>query len=167
MKKKSLRLKFIRKEMRETEQIENSGGIKFNEILLYAAWVISLVATVGSLFFSEVMLLPPCVLCWYQRIAMYPLVLIIGAGILMNDPRVKFYALPVCLAGLGTAVYHNLLYYGVIPESITPCTQGISCTTVQLEWLGFITIPLMALTAFVLIAVCLLLYKSKEKLAAD
>lgn len=134
-----------------------------NEYLIYLVWIAALVATVGSLFFSEVMELPPCILCWYQRIAMYPLVVIVGAGIVLRDAKVKFYALPLALVGLLIAIYHNLLYYGIIPESITPCKQGISCTTVQLEWLGFITIPLMALTAFVIISACLLFYKSKKE----
>ena len=133
------------------------------ETLSYFAWTAALVATAGSLFFSEVMELPPCVLCWYQRIAMYPLVIVIGVGIIMRDRRMKYYALPLALTGLIISIYHNLLYYGIIPESITPCTQGISCTSRQIEWLGFITIPLMALTAFISIALCLLFYKSKEK----
>ena len=131
-------------------------------ISAYAAWVIALVAMVGSLFFSEVMQLPPCVLCWYQRIAMYPLVLIIGIGIVRRDARANVYALPLCLIGLGISIYHNLLYYGILPESIAPCVEGISCTSRQIEWLGFITIPLMALTAFVSIAVCLVLSSSKK-----
>jgi disulfide bond formation protein DsbB len=110
-----------------------------------------------------VMNLPPCVLCWYQRIAMYPLVLIIGIGISANDLRMKNDALPLCLVGLAISIYHNLFYYGLIPDSITPCTEGISCTSRQIEWLGFITIPLMALTAFLLIATCLFLYKPRGK----
>lgn len=134
-----------------------------NNVLPYLAWVIALIATVGSLFFSEVMQLPPCVLCWYQRIAMYPLVLVIGVGIVFRDEGLKMYALPLSLLGLVISIYHNLLYYGLIPESITPCTEGISCTSRQIEWLGFITIPLMALTAFIGLATCLLLYKPKEK----
>ena len=150
--------------MENSERIKIPPTEKPFEALLYTAWVVALVAMVGSLFFSEVMQLPPCVLCWYQRIAMYPLVLIIGAGIVMRDRRVKFYALPVALAGLSVAVYHNLLYYGLIPDSVTPCTQGISCTSVQIEWLGFITIPLMAADGVCLISVCLLFYKSKNNL---
>lgn len=130
-----------------------------NTLLLYAAWMISLTSTVGSLFFSEVMMLPPCSLCWYQRVAMYPLVFVIGTGIVLRDPRVRAYALPLALAGLAIAVYHNLLYYGVIPESLTPCAEGVPCNAVQLEWLGFITIPLMGLAAFVALNVCLLAYR--------
>ena len=125
--------------------------------------MVSLVATAGSLFFSEVMELPPCVLCWYQRIAMYPLVLLVGAGIIMRDERWRIYALPLSLSGLVVSVYHNLLYYGVIPENIAPCKQGISCTTVQIEWLGFITIPLMALTAFVIVNGLILLHRPGKR----
>ena len=150
--------------MEKAERIESLTEAKAFDAPVYAAWVVALVATVGSLFFSEVMLLPPCLLCWYQRIAMYPLVVILGVGIILGDRRVKFYALPVALAGLAVAVYHNLLYYGILPESIAPCTQGVSCTTVQLEWLGFITIPLLSLTAFILITLSLLFYKSKDNL---
>ncbi len=146
-----------------SENIENVRGEGSSEMLLYAAWIVSLTATVGSLFFSEVMQLPPCVLCWYQRIAMYPLIFVIGAGIVMRDfSRVKFYALPLAIAGFGIAGYHNLLYYGILPESIAPCTQGISCTSRQIEWLGFITIPLLSLVAFVMITACLLFYRSKK-----
>jgi disulfide bond formation protein DsbB len=148
--------------MENSEQIKNSQETKSDDTLAYLAWIIALIATVGSLFFSEVMQLPPCVLCWYQRIAMYPLVLIIGIGIIKRDSGMKNYALPVCLIGLAVSIYHNLLYYGIIPESITPCTQGISCTSKQIEWLGFITIPLMALAAFVGVSLCLLFYKSES-----
>lgn len=132
------------------------------EQLSYFAWATSLVATAGCLLFSEVMELPPCVLCWYQRVAMYPLVMAIGAGIIMRDRRMKYYAPPLALTGLLISIYHNLLYYGVLPESITPCQQGISCTTVQIEWLGFITIPLMALTAFAAVSLCLWLHKAER-----
>ena len=138
------------------------NSFRSNELFVYSAWIVALTATIGSLFFSEVMELPPCILCWYQRIAMYPLVIVIGAGIILRDGKVKFYALPLALAGLAISIYHNLLYYGIIPESIAPCKQGISCTTVQLEWFGFITIPLMALTAFGIVSACLLIYKSEN-----
>ncbi|HQZ96957.1 MAG TPA: disulfide oxidoreductase [Pyrinomonadaceae bacterium] len=131
--------------------------------LLYAAWLFALIGTIGSLFLSEVMLFPPCVLCWYQRIALYPLVVIIGIGIAMRDRNVTRYALPICLIGLAIAVYHNLLYIGLIPESITPCTEGVPCNAKQLELLGFITIPLMALGGFVSIAICLILSRPKYK----
>jgi disulfide bond formation protein DsbB len=136
-----------------------AGG---RDLWAYPAWVMALLATVGSLFFSEVMGLPPCVLCWYQRVAMYPLVLIIATGIVTRDGRMRAYALPLCLAGLAVAVYHNLLYYGVIPESLTPCSEGASCTERQIEWLGFVTIPLMGLASFAGVALCLFLYRPEK-----
>lgn len=73
---------------------------EINTLYRYFAWATALVASLGSLFFSEVMKLPPCVLCWYQRIAMYPLVAIIGAGIILKDGRLRFYALPLSVTGL-------------------------------------------------------------------
>ncbi len=139
-----------------------SGGV--NDLLPYAAWTIALAAMVGSLFFSEVMELPPCVLCWYQRIAMYPLVVIIAVGIVTRDPLWKWYAMPLTLIGFGLAVYHNLLYYHIIPESITPCMEGVSCTSVQLEWLGFITIPFLSLASFIAMTVILLIYRPNKHL---
>ena len=69
------------------------------------------------------------------------------------------YALPLVLIGLGISIYHNLLYYGVIPEALSPCSEGVSCTEVQLEWLGFITIPMMALAGFVTLSVSLLAHQ--------
>lgn len=148
--------------MEESEKIKNSRAGNLNDALPYLAWIIALVAMVGSLFFSEVMNLPPCVLCWYQRIAMYPLVVVIGVGIVTRDSRLKNFALPLALVGLLISVYHNLLYYGILPESITPCTQGVSCTSRQIEWFGFITIPLLALIAFVAVSFCLWFYKTKN-----
>lgn len=117
-------------------------------VTLYAAFILSVIATAGSLFFSEVMQLPPCVLCWYQRIAMYPMAVILGVAIVRRDPAGRIYCLPLAAIGTAIAIYHNLLYYRLIPESITPCTSGVSCTTRQIEWLGFITIPLLSLVAF-------------------
>lgn len=123
---------------------------KFNSSLLIS-WTIALVATFGSLFFSEVMRLPPCVLCWYQRICMYPLTVILAVGWLLRDRNTVFYSAPLSALGLLIAIYHNLLYYHVIPESIAPCTAGVSCTSRQIEWIGFVTIPLLSLLAFAFI----------------
>ncbi len=127
------------------------------KIAVWKAWLIALTGAVGSLFFSEVLGYPPCALCWYQRIALYPLVLVIGVGIALRDRRVAVYALPLTLFGLAIAAYHNLLYYGFIAEELAPCTEGVPCNAVQLELLGFITIPLMSLAAFLTIAICLII----------
>ena len=150
------------------ERSDQTTGSAINSLLPYAAWVIALMGMAGSLFFSEVMQLPPCVLCWYQRIAMYPLVVIIAMGIVTRDASMKMYALPLSLIGLAIAIYHNLLYYGFIPESITPCTEGVPCDAVQIEWLGFITIPLMGLLGFTALTACLALYRpNKQNLYAQ
>jgi len=130
---------------------------------LFLAWLVSLIATLGSLFFSEVMGLPPCVLCWYQRICMYPLAATFTVALFTRDRGVSRYAWPLALGGLAVAVYHNLLYYGILPESIAPCTAGVSCTDRQVEWFGFVTIPLLSLFAFAMIAVCLVWFHGRLK----
>jgi len=132
-------------------------------IPLFGLWFVSVTATLGSLFLGEVMHLPPCVLCWYQRICMFPLAVVATVGLLSRDVGVVRYAWPFAATGLALAAYHNLLYYGVIPESITPCTAGASCTERQIEWLGFVTIPLMALLAFSLAAGSLIWFGLREK----
>ncbi|GIW62100.1 MAG: disulfide bond formation protein C [Patescibacteria group bacterium] len=130
---------------------------------LYIAFMQALSATLGSLFFSEVLLFPPCVLCWYQRIAMYPLVVILAVGIYTQDKHVIRYVLPLSVVGLLIAFYHNLLYYHFLPESAAPCILGVSCTTRQVEWFGFITIPLLSFIAFAIITISMLLYRSYLK----
>ena len=126
---------------------------------LYVAWVVATLAMLTSAFFSEIMKLPPCTLCWYQRICLFPLVAIFAVGIVRRDDATVSYALPLVVIGLGVSIYHNLLYYGVIPETLSPCSEGVSCTEVQLEWLGFISIPLMALAGFVTILGSLLAHR--------
>ncbi len=133
---------------------------------VFFAWFVSLVAMFGSLFFSEVMKLPPCVLCWYQRILMYPLVLILAVGWLLKDRNLFWYAFPLAIGGWLISIYHNLLYYGVIADSIIPCTEGISCTSRQIEWFGFLTIPLMSHAAFKLIGILLLIERRKGRSSA-
>jgi disulfide bond formation protein DsbB len=130
-------------------------------LLVFAAWVIASAATLGALFFSEIMQLPPCLLCWYQRIFMFPLVLLLPLGLFPFDPKVVRYALPLACTGGVIAVYHQLLVMGVVPESAGPCTRGIPCAEVQIEWLGFITIPLLAVAAFTSIIVLLLIARSR------
>ncbi len=115
---------------------------------VFGAWLAAAVATLGALFFGEVMQLPPCVLCWYQRICMFPLVLILPAGLFPFDPKVIRYALPLAVIGWLFAVFHALLAAGVIPENIKPCTQGVPCSQTVIEWFGFVTIPLLSVAAF-------------------
>lgn len=125
-------------------------------ILVFCSWLIATISTLGALFLGEVMGYTPCQLCWYQRIFMFPLVLILAAGLFPLDARVVRYALPTALAGLAIAVYQMLLIHGVIAESITPCTQGVPCSEVQVVWFGFVTIPLLSVAAFSAIVVLLI-----------
>jgi disulfide bond formation protein DsbB len=115
---------------------------------VFACWLVATLSTLGALFFSEVMALPPCVLCWYQRIAMFPLVLILPFGLFPFDGKVVRYALPLAFTGWCVSVFHALLVFGWIPPSIRPCTQGVPCSDVQIEWLGFVNIPLLSFLAF-------------------
>jgi disulfide bond formation protein DsbB len=126
-------------------------------IYYYLAWLTSLIATSGSLFFSEILKFPPCILCWYQRILLYPLVFIIAVGILRKDKSLPYYVLPLTISGTFISIYHNLLYYNILPESTAPCTLGISCTTKFIELFGFVTIPLLSLLAFLFITGCMFL----------
>ena len=119
--------------------------------LVFGAWLIAATATMGALFMSEIMGFAPCVLCWYQRIFMFPLVFILVAGLFPFDPKVLRYALPLAAVGLSVAGFHLLLVAGYIPENLTPCRQGIPCSTVQVEWLGFVTIPLLSFFAFLVV----------------
>lgn len=125
--------------------------------LIFAAWLLASVSTLGALFFGEVMQLPPCVLCWYQRICMFPLALILAVGLFPLDLKVVRYALPLAVFGWLIAVFHMLLIAGVIPESIKPCTQGVPCSEKVIEWFGFVTIPLLSVAAFSTIIALLVL----------
>lgn len=131
--------------------------------LLFSSWLVALVSTLGSLFFSEVMKYPPCVLCWYQRICMYPLVLLLLIGMFPLNRNVIKFSLPLAAIGFAIGLYHNLLYYKILPESAAPCREGVSCTTAHIEWLGFITIPFLSLLGFSIIIILLLsLWRSFE-----
>ena len=125
--------------------------------LIFVAWLIAAVSTLGALFLGEVMRLPPCVLCWYQRIFMFPLALILPIGLFPYDRKVVRYALPLAVPGSLIAVFHQLLVVGVIPESIKPCTQGVPCTEKVIEWFGWVTIPLLSIAAFSTIIVLLVI----------
>jgi disulfide bond formation protein DsbB len=129
--------------------------------LLFLTWLLAGGSTLGSLFFSQVMDFAPCVLCWYQRIFLFPLVIILAVGLFPFDPKVVKFSLPLAIAGLLTAIYHNLLYAGIIPESIRPCSRGVSCTEEYIELFGFLTIPLLSLLSFALISAILLILKRR------
>jgi len=132
-----------------------------NWTILFICWLIASVATLGSLFFSEIMKFAPCVLCWYQRISLYPLVLIILIALFPFDKSVVKFTLPLALAGWFVALYHNLLYSGIIPESIQPCSQGVSCTEDYISLFGIFTIPMLSLISFSTIVVLLFILRRR------
>lgn len=124
----------------------------------YAVFATALLATVGSLVMSEAFGLVPCVLCWYQRIFMYPLVIIVGLGIVRKDHAWPLTVLPLTVIGWLIALYHSLLQWDIIPERLAPCVEGVSCITKQVNALGFVTIPFMSLVAFSIIIIFGALY---------
>jgi disulfide bond formation protein DsbB len=141
---------------------------KLKPYLIPASLLIAVVGMAGSLYFSEVQLLVPCVLCWYQRLSLYPLVPLYLVSMFRHDDKVYLYSWPFLIFGLFVSGYHNVLYYavnwGMRPDWSGPCVAGVSCTTRYMEWFGFITIPLMSFTAHLLIAVfMILLWQSSRK----
>lgn len=132
-----------------SKQAENSLVQFLQRYGAYLALVPALTAMLGSLYYSEVAGFFPCTLCWYQRILMYPLSLIILVGIIKQDEYLPSYVLPLSMSGIVVSSYHYLLEQGIVPES-NACV-GVSCAIKYVEYLGFITIPFMALTAFILI----------------
>lgn len=125
---------------------------KRQENVLLSMWMVSLVATLGSLYFSEIRGYTPCTLCWVQRGFMYPLVIIIGVAYVQKNVRIAVFATVLPVIGGFISLYH----YGIQKLSFlsdsAPACGKVPCTGQYINWLGFITIPFLALTAFALIA---------------
>ncbi len=124
-------------------------------VLVFGCWLLATASTLSALFFSEIMELPPCELCWYQRIFMFPLVVLLPLGLFPFDGRVVRYTLPLAFGGWLISVFQLLLVWGLVPEGLRPCTQGVPCSEVQIEWLGFVSIPLLSFVAFTLMVALL------------
>ena len=118
------------------------------------ATMIAVGATFGSLYFSEIRNFVPCEYCWYQRIAMYPLALILLIATIRRDKNIIPYALSLSLSGLALSAYHYQLQ--LFPEQSSSCGFDASCTYRWIEVFGFITIPLLALTSFAFISMILI-----------
>ncbi len=130
------------------------------------AWFVALLATAGSLYFSEIAGFTPCTLCWYQRIAMYPLIVVLAIGAARRDRAVAWTAL--ALAGIGAVIagYHVALEW--IPSLDTgACAAATPCTFVWFRVFGFISLPTLALTAFLLILTLLALHLTDERTIDD
>lgn len=121
---------------------------------LFIAWAASVIAMFGSLYFSEIKQYEPCHLCWYQRILMYPLVLILGLAVVKKDYRTMYYSRWMASVGALLSAYHYSLQKVPFMTENAPSCGRIPCTAQYINWLGFISIPLLAFTAFVIIIVC-------------
>lgn len=130
-------------------------SIRMRSSALGLAWLVAAVATVGSLYYSEVVGFEPCRLCWYQRIAMYPLTVVLGVAALVRDVAVRRYVIPVAGLGLAVSAYHVLLQRVPSLASSTSCSPEVPCTAAYVSEFGFVTIPVMAGAGF--LAVILLL----------
>ena len=120
--------------------------------LLFAAWMVALLATAGSLFFSYVMEFAPWPLCWYQRIFPFPLLRVLARGLFPFDRGAVRFGLPLAILGWVVAAYHNPVYAGVVPESLPPCAKGVSCTEEYISLFGLLSIPALSLIAFTTLA---------------
>ncbi|MGM0826646.1 MAG: disulfide oxidoreductase [Bacillota bacterium] len=119
--------------------------------LLFLAWASSLVATMGSLYFSEIMKYEPCVLCWYQRILMYPMVILLGVAYVRKDFQAALYSTILSGIGLLVSLYHySIQKVSILTESAPACGR-VPCTGEYINLFGFITIPFLALTGFFII----------------
>ncbi len=124
---------------------------------LWVAWVAAFVATLGSLFYSEVIHFLPCRLCWFQRIAMYPMSVILLIGAIRKEALVRIYALPFAFGGLGLSIWHYLTQTFPSLEGGS-CDPNNPCSAKYVDVFGFVSIPFMAGAGFTLIAVLLIFY---------
>ena len=128
---------------------------------IWFAWIVALVATLGSLAYSEIIHFPPCRLCWFQRIAMYPMAVVLLVGAIRREFQAKYYALPMALVGLGISIYHYILQRVPNLES-GACDPDNPCSAIFVDIFGFISIPFMAGAGFIVIAVLLGFYVNKN-----
>jgi disulfide bond formation protein DsbB len=152
-----LGLMFVASRLSESVAVSfGRSRIRLSPLALTGAWGVATLAMAGSLYFSEIAHYTPCTLCWYQRIAMYPLVLILGIAAFRRDNGVRRYAIPLAAVGAVIATYHYLLEW--FPQIDTgACTVGIPCTQVWFREFGFVSLPLLALVAFLLVIALLLI----------
>lgn len=133
---------------------------------LWLAFLVALTATLGSLYLSEVAHFVPCKLCWYQRIAMYPLVPILAIAAWKRDVAVVRYAVPLAVIGAAISIYHYQLERFPSQASVS-CSADAPCTVVWIWKFHFVSIPLMALSGFALIVALVLVARSFVRLDTD
>jgi disulfide bond formation protein DsbB len=137
------------------------------ENTMFIAWATAIIAMFGSLYFSEIRQYEPCELCWYQRIAMYPLSIVLGIAVVKKHYWISLYTLILSLIGALISTYHYMLQKVPFFTDNAPSCGRVPCTGQYINWLGFITIPFLALTAFVIIFICSYLIWKKTREAAS
>lgn len=130
------------------------------------AWLVATVTTLGSLYFSEVAGFVPCKLCWYQRICMYPLVLVLGVAALRRDRDVRFYVLPLAIVGAVISTYHAWIQAYPPTGGTSFCTLDAPCTERYVWEFGFVSLPLMALSAFAFVITMMVLARPGNHLGS-
>lgn len=135
--------------------------VAIGDLALPFAFAVALVCMGGSLYLSEIANYPPCLMCWYQRIAMYPMVLLMGIAALRKDSGIKWYSVPLGLIGVSISIYHYLIEW--FPDSVAhACTEDVPCSTVWFRKFGFLSIPAMAGIGFLLIVTLSLLSTARR-----
>lgn len=133
------------------------------ETFLFAAWATSIIAMFGSLYFSEIRQYEPCLLCWYQRILMYPFTLILGIAVVRKDYRITLYSMAMSAIGILVSLYHySLQKVPFMADNADTCGR-VPCTGQYINWFGFITIPFLAFIAFIIIFTISLIIWKKTK----
>ncbi len=121
---------------------------KYNQYILPLAFLVAILAAMASFLLSAMYNLVPCELCWYQRVLMFPIPLLLGIAILRRDYRVYWYVMPLSITGIIISFYQSLLQWGVMGESSLTCNDLVPCGEAQVEFFGFATIPFGAFVFF-------------------
>jgi disulfide bond formation protein DsbB len=128
--------------------------VAVSDAALWIAFLVAGIAMAGSLYYSEVADFVPCRLCWFQRIAMYPLAVILLVAAIRRDRSVQWYAVPIATAGACVSLYHYLIEWQPDLEVGNACSAtGVSCSTIWFREFGFVTLAFMALCGFLAVIV--------------
>lgn len=136
----------------------------FGERAILLSFLVAFLSTAGSLFYSDIANFAPCLLCWWQRIFLYPQAILLFTALIKKDTSMRLHAIILSTIGGLISVYHTLLQLGIGVNDLVPCdASGVSCQHVYFIQYGYVTIPTMALTAFVLILLFMLSPNPKHK----